>query len=48
MGMQISKDRLDLLQRQEQHATLEIIDKYDEAGTATGTTVIIELSTLLA
>jgi sensor histidine kinase YesM len=46
-GMTISKDRIDLLQKQGQHARLEIIDKYDESGTATGTKVVIELSAFL-
>ena len=46
-GMRISKDRLNLLQLQNQHATIEIIDKHDEHGNATGTTVLIELSTYL-
>jgi len=46
-GMRISQDRVDLLQRQGQHASMRIIDKYDDAGNATGTTVIIELSTFL-
>ena len=38
-GLKISKDRLDVLQRQGYHATVEIIDK--ESG---GTTVVLELS----
>jgi LytS/YehU family sensor histidine kinase len=46
-GMAISKDRIDLLQKQGQHAHLEIIDKYDDAGMATGTKVVIELSSFL-
>jgi hypothetical protein len=48
MGMQISADRVDLLQRQGQHARLSIIDKTDEAGNAQGTRVVIELSTYLS
>jgi len=46
-GLKISKDRLDVLQKQGFHASLEIIDKYDGTGQAAGTTVIIELSTFL-
>jgi LytS/YehU family sensor histidine kinase/ligand-binding sensor domain-containing protein len=46
-GMAISKDRIDLLQKQGQHAYLEIIDKYNDAGEATGTKVVIELSSFL-
>jgi ligand-binding sensor domain-containing protein/putative methionine-R-sulfoxide reductase with GAF domain len=46
-GMSISKDRLDLLQKQGQHASLEIIDKNDNSGQASGTKVAIELSTYL-
>ncbi|MBC7903211.1 MAG: histidine kinase [Gemmatimonadaceae bacterium] len=46
-GMRISKDRLDLLHRQNQYATINIIDKYDEAGEAMGTAVVIDLSTFL-
>ncbi|RYZ30816.1 MAG: histidine kinase, partial [Chitinophagaceae bacterium] len=45
-GMTISKDRVDLLQKQGQHARLEILDKYHE-GTAAGTRVVIELSSFL-
>lgn len=43
-GMGISKDRIELLQRQGQHASLQIIDKEDENGNATGTKVVVELS----
>jgi ligand-binding sensor domain-containing protein/putative methionine-R-sulfoxide reductase with GAF domain len=43
-GMSISKDRIDLLQRQGQHATLKIIDNVDEEGNGIGTKVIVELS----
>jgi sensor histidine kinase YesM len=46
-GMSISKDRVELLQKQGHHAVLEIIDKYDENNQATGTKVVIELSTYL-
>ena len=46
-GMTISKDRIDLLQKQGQHAMLEIIDKQDEKEIATGTKVVIELSSFL-
>ena len=46
-GMSISKERIDLLRLQEQHASLEIIDKYDDRGTPTGTRIEIELSTYL-
>jgi LytS/YehU family sensor histidine kinase len=46
-GMSICKDRIELLQKQGQHAVLQIIDKYDDAGEATGTKVIIELSSYL-
>jgi putative methionine-R-sulfoxide reductase with GAF domain len=48
MGMQISADRIELLQRQGQHANLEIIDGSNEQGMATGTKVVIELSTFLS
>jgi LytS/YehU family sensor histidine kinase len=46
-GMTISKDRVELLQKQGQHAKLNIIDKYNEAGEATGTKVVVELSSFL-
>ncbi|MGB8191845.1 MAG: histidine kinase, partial [Chitinophagaceae bacterium] len=46
-GMSIANDRIDLLQKQGQHAQLNIIDKRDEDGNAAGTKVIIELSTYL-
>ncbi|MDZ4793770.1 MAG: two-component regulator propeller domain-containing protein [Bacteroidota bacterium] len=46
-GLKISKDRIDVLQRQGYHATLAIIDKEDADGNAGGTTIIIELSTFL-
>jgi ligand-binding sensor domain-containing protein/putative methionine-R-sulfoxide reductase with GAF domain len=46
-GLKISKDRIDVLQKQGYHATLDMTDKYDERGEATGTTITIELSTFL-
>jgi sensor histidine kinase YesM len=46
-GLKISKDRIDVLKRQGYHAALDIIDKSDGSGNATGTRVIIELSTFL-
>ncbi|MBC7535550.1 MAG: histidine kinase [Ferruginibacter sp.] len=46
-GLKISKDRLTLLERQGYHASINIIDKYDEQGIAAGTSVVIELSTFL-
>jgi len=46
-GMSISKDRIELLQKQGHHAALEIIDKYNANNEATGTRVVIELSTYL-
>ena len=46
-GMGICKDRIELLQKQGHHAVLQIVDKYDDAGEATGTKVIIELSSYL-
>jgi len=46
-GLKISKDRLDVLQQQGFHSTLQIIDKIDADQNATGTRIIIELSTAL-
>ena len=46
-GLQISQDRLDLLQRQGQHARVLITDKYDGDNNSTGTLITIELSTFL-
>jgi len=46
-GLQITQDRLDLLQRQGQHAQVIIKDKYDENDNGTGTLITIELSTFL-
>ncbi|HVF81301.1 MAG TPA: histidine kinase, partial [Flavisolibacter sp.] len=45
-GMTISKDRIELLQKQGQHAALSIVDKYDHAEAA-GTKVVVELSAFL-
>lgn len=46
-GLQIAKDRLDLIDRQGQHASVNIIDKYDPDDNAMGTMIVIELSTSL-
>jgi LytS/YehU family sensor histidine kinase len=46
-GLKISEDRLTVLNRQGYHATLDIADKYDDNGLATGTRVTIELSIFL-
>lgn len=46
-GLQIAKDRLDLIDKQGQHASVAIIDKYDDQENATGTLIVIELSTSL-
>lgn len=46
-GLQIAKDRLDLIDKQGQHASVAIIDKYDDLENATGTLIVIELSTSL-
>ena len=46
-GMQITADRVELMHRQGQAASIEIRDKQDETGKATGTTIIIELSAYL-
>jgi LytS/YehU family sensor histidine kinase len=46
-GMQITADRIALMQRRGQAASIQIIDKYDEAGTPAGTKVVIELSAYL-
>jgi ligand-binding sensor domain-containing protein/putative methionine-R-sulfoxide reductase with GAF domain len=46
-GMTISQDRVELIRKQGQHAMLEIIDKYDEDGNASGTKIVIELSSFL-
>ncbi len=44
MATQINKDRIDLLRRSsDELIDLEVIDKYNQAGKATGTTVIIRL-----
>ncbi|WP_229211989.1 histidine kinase [Dyadobacter arcticus] len=47
MGLAISKDRIDILSLQGNHASVRIIDKYDPEGHATGTLVEVELSTYL-
>lgn len=44
-GLKISSDRVEILQKQGYHASLEIIDKYNEQQEPAGTLVIIELST---
>jgi ligand-binding sensor domain-containing protein/putative methionine-R-sulfoxide reductase with GAF domain len=46
-GLMISQERLDVLNRQGQHAEVHITDKYDTTGRATGTLVVIELSAFL-
>jgi hypothetical protein len=46
-GMTISRERVELLQLQGQHASLQIIDKYNDAEEPTGTKVVVELSTYL-
>lgn len=46
-GLRITKDRIDLLNKQGNHALLTITDLYDEDGAAGGTLIEIELSTYL-
>ncbi len=46
-GLLITEERLKILQRQDQHAEVNMIDKYDRYGNATGTLVCIELSATL-
>ena len=46
-GLKISKDRIEVLQKQGHHATLSIMDNYDSSGRAAGTEVIIEMSSYL-
>ncbi|MCE7068062.1 two-component regulator propeller domain-containing protein [Dyadobacter sp. CY326] len=46
-GLRITKDRIDLLNRQGNHAKLTITDLYEPDGTASGTLIEIELSTYL-
>lgn len=46
-GIRICEDRIDVLARQGNHARLEVIDLYDDAGNPAGTLVRIELSTYL-
>lgn len=46
-GLKISEDRINVLKRQGYAASLQITDKYDAQQNATGTKVVIELSTFL-
>lgn len=46
-GLQITHDRIALMQRRGQKASIRIIDKHDSAGYASGTRVVIELSAYL-
>jgi len=46
-GLKITKDRIDILEQQGYHASLEIQDKVNAAGEPEGTRVIVELSTYL-
>jgi ligand-binding sensor domain-containing protein/putative methionine-R-sulfoxide reductase with GAF domain len=46
-GLLISKERLDVLQRQGQHAEVHMTDKYNDDGVGVGTLVVIELSAFL-
>ena len=46
-GMAICQNRIELLQKQGQHAVLEITDKYDANNEGSGTQVLIELSAFL-
>jgi ligand-binding sensor domain-containing protein len=46
-GLRITKDRIDLLNKQGNHANLTITDLYDDHGNASGTRIEIELSTYL-
>ena len=46
-GLRITKDRIDLLNKQGNHAILTITDLCDDAGNASGTRIEIELSTYL-
>ena len=46
-GLKISEDRLEILQKQGYHATLNIIDKPGDILETSGTTIIIELSLFL-
>ncbi len=46
-GMQITADRIALMQRRGQAASLQIIDKHDADGKPSGTRVVVELSSYL-
>jgi len=46
-GLRITKDRIDLLNKQGNHAVLTITDLHDDHGAASGTLIEIELSTYL-
>jgi len=46
-GLRITKDRIDLLNKQGNHAILTITDLCDDGGNASGTRIEIELSTYL-
>ncbi|GGM95566.1 hypothetical protein GCM10010967_31240 [Dyadobacter beijingensis] len=46
-GIRICEDRIDVLARQGNHASLQVIDRHDAAGNPAGTLVRIELSTYL-
>ncbi|WP_090145646.1 two-component regulator propeller domain-containing protein [Dyadobacter soli] len=46
-GIRICEDRIDVLARQGNHASLEVVDRYDADGNPAGTLVRIELSTYL-
>lgn len=44
-GMKMNAERLEILRHQQYHASMEIIDLYDNTGEPSGTKVIVELST---
>lgn len=44
-GMKMNAERLEILRHQHYHASMEIIDLYDNTGEPSGTKVIVELST---
>jgi putative methionine-R-sulfoxide reductase with GAF domain len=46
-GLQITHDRIALMQRRGQKASIRIIDKHDSAGHSSGTRLVIELSAYL-
>ena len=46
-GLRISDDRLGVIRRQGYHANVRFVDKEDADGNATGTLVIVELSSFL-